>query len=167
MALTKNQKIAVYSTVLLAAVSIWVTMYTHSPDLIHNEFQPPDHISANKMSNDFYFEIGNYGQKTGSYYLTLTSNDESLDFKKGFNGDYQSELGFGYSLPPNDVDSCFLYMKQNDSYIPQNLNFVFSVTDRSGIVHKTERYTSYYDFDSESNRYIYNNTEYHWSRSIF
>ncbi len=167
MALTKNQKIAVCSTALIALVTIWVTLYTHSPDLIHSEFEPPEYIPVNKMPNDFHLDIGNYGAKTGSYYLTLASDNASLNFGKGFSDDYQSELNFGYSLPPNDIDQWQLYVKHNDSCVSENISFVFSFTDKSGFIHRTERYTCYYDFDSESNKYTYKNMTRDGGLSIF
>ncbi|WP_319508142.1 hypothetical protein [uncultured Methanolobus sp.] len=164
MPYSTNQKIAIFAALLTAAVAVWATLYTNSPDIVHSVIEHPDSIQDTYYPADFYFEISNHGVKTGSYEVTLTSNNNSMDFSSESKGDFKRELDYSFALPPNDMDPCFLYVKENESHVKENITITLSIVDRCGIIHDIDQYTYYYDFDSESHRYVFRDVEFNFKR---
>ncbi|WP_135612930.1 hypothetical protein [Methanococcoides sp. AM1] len=165
MSLSTGHKVTLFVAILGAAVTVGVALYTLSPEMIHDEIQPPEYIPT-YSSSDFHFKVSNDGGKPGSYYLMFNCKDESISFMKRSNEDYENELGFGYALPKDDTDSWHISVKANKSYTPENTSFTFTYVDACGIIHDVESYTFYYDFDDGFNRYVYKEMKFDSKRTI-
>ena len=148
MSLSKNKKIEIIIAILLCITTIWGITYTYSADLIYSEFNPPDTIS--NAGNILNFQLKNYGEKTGSYFLFLSASSDDIQFSKNRNplDDYENNISLSYKLGPGESDMYNFKLKINNSNIKPNVTVTFIYIDTSPCLLKKK---VIYEFDYELN----------------
>jgi len=162
MSLSKNQKIGILAILATLLTSIGVTIYVYSPEIILSEFNPPNEINYNS-GGVLHFELTNYGEKTGSYLLSIES-EKFLISKKLVNNlddDYKHNFSMNYLMPKDSNVVYNFYIKVDKTNLKPTANISLIYVDRSGFnpFKKEHTWNFYYKLDS-SNNYQLINEEY-------
>ena len=149
MSLSTNQIIGILT--ILAA--IWGTTYMYSPEIVRTEFNPPNEIYYS-IGSILHFELTNHGEKTGSYFLSMKS-EEILISKKQINSldDYKHNISLSYLIPKDANNAYNFYLKVNKTNLKPNATISLIYIDKSGFNPFKKEYiwNFYYELDSLNN----------------
>lgn len=153
MSFSKNQQIKIYLGIIVVFTTIWGITYTYSADLIHTEFNPPDTIS--NAGDTLRFKLSNYGEKSGTYFLSFSASSDDIQFSKNRNpsDEYKNNISFSYNLGPGKDVTYNFKLKANNSVKNSNVTVTFIYIDASPWILKKE-YIYKYDYElNENNNY--------------
>lgn len=152
MSLSKNQKITIFLGIVVALTTIWSITYTNSADLLYTDFNPPETIS--NSGNTLRFELTNYGEKTGAYFLSISASSNDIQFSKNRDSsdDYENDISLNYKLGP-DRDVIYDFkLKANNSAKNSNVTVILIYIDKSPwILKKATIYK--YNYKLKENNY--------------
>jgi len=148
MSLSTNQQITICLAICLIVATVWGIAYTNSADLVRTEFYPPDTIS--NLGNTLTFKLTNYGDKSGTYILLLSSSSNTIQFSKS--DDYENNISLRYNLGPDKDITYNFKLKTNNSNIKPNETVTFIYIDASPLIFEKELiYTYYYELNENNN----------------
>lgn len=124
----------------------------YSTDLQPFTFDSPPEIELNH-GNYFDFKVHNYGDKSGSYKLEVSSEDFLIKIKTVIDSEYKQNDVIKTHIEDGGDHTWKIYIKANESNLSPNASVKFSYLDTSPIIFK-EKYTwnLFYELD-ESKKY--------------
>ena len=143
MSFSKNQQITIVLGLIAILTTIWGINYTNSPDLLYTEFNPPDTIS--NSGNNLRFELTNYGEKTGTYFISLSASSDDIKFSRNHNpsDDYENNISLHYKLGTSEDVLFNFKLKSNNSTKNSNVTVTFIYIDASPWILKKEHVYKY------------------------
>lgn len=139
------------AVITLIAIIIGI-FYPYSTNIQPFQFDPPSEIEQNH-GNYFAFKVHNYGDKSGSYKLEISSEDFLIKIETSTNSEYKQNDFIRTYIEDEEDDTWKIYIKLNESNLPPNASVRFSYLDTSPIIFK-EKYTwnLFYELD-DSQKY--------------
>lgn len=113
--------------------------YSYSTNLQPFGFDSPPEIKQNH-ENYFDFKVHNYGDKSGSYKLEVSSEDFLIKMDTSIDTKYEHSYSIKTHIEDEDDQTWRIHIKLNDSNLPPNASVRFSYVDTSPIIFK-EKYT--------------------------
>ena len=167
MTFSKNQKITIILALFAGFIAIWAATYIHSADIVFVKFDPPNIINSDN-GNQLRFELINYGNKKGSFILSLSSEEILFSSEKSYNpDDYNETISVSSVLGPNKENLVNnFYLITNESNLKQDGHITFTYMDASPLIVK-KMYI--WDFDYElnnQNNYIFKNKDFELKKVI-
>ena len=107
-----------------------------------------------------HYELTNHGGKTGSYFLSIESEDLLISKNQfnSWNDDYKHNISLSYLMPKDDNDVYNFHFKVNKTNLKPNATITLIYIDKSGLnpLKKEYIWNFYYELDSSSDYHLIN-----------
>lgn len=117
-------------TIIGLAISYWGVVHLYSSELVYTVFEPPEEVGYTSGSH-FSFKLHNYGEKSGNYYLKVSSNDLLVKIGNSVDNDYSNEAVTWNHLEDEQDHNYLVYFKANETNMPENATVNFMFVDKS------------------------------------
>lgn len=120
-------------TIIGLIIAIWAPTYPHSSDLVYTNFEPPKEIKYNSISS-FNFKLHNYGEKSGRYYLGISSEELLIKIGNVANKEYSNDDSTWQRIEDEEDHQIPVYIKVNETKLPNNATIHFLYLDKSPLL---------------------------------
>lgn len=143
------------SIIAILAVLLGI-FYPYNANLQDNTFAPPTEIT-DSYGNYFNFKVHNYGEKSASYTLEVSSEEFLVKIDSALNPEYEHYGSIRSFLEDEEASNWKINIKANESNLPPKASVKFTYTDTSNIIFKDEStWNLFYEQDGSQKYHFIN-----------